>query len=83
MDSKEFLEKIKSSEFSVDSEGGLVVLPQKEFTLKIMQMNQEPLIVNVTSHPIIASPEQTEIVKEEEAEQAIRIPMSLGPVKEY
>ena len=51
--------------------------------IKILKQDQQTLLVNITSHPIIDSPEQTEIIQAEQPEEALRIPMSLGPLKEY
>ena len=62
----------------LDSEGGLMVTPEKGFVIKTFDTsNGVKVFLNMCSHPIVEGPEQTD-----EAEQtSLRVPLSLGDPK--
>jgi hypothetical protein len=59
----------------MDSEGGVMVTPEKGYVIKTAdEENGIKVFLNMTTHPIIEAPEQ-----QEEAEQiGLRVPLSLG-----
>jgi len=90
---KELLQKIKpvSSEdylktggedLPVDEEGGLLIVPDAGFVFKTKEANTETkFFINIAHHPILEKPEAQEIV-DMENQQGVRIPMSLGNIRE-
>ena len=62
----------------LDSEGGLMITPEKGYVIKTIDTsNGAKVFLNMTAHPIVEPPEQTD-----EAEQtSLRVPLSLGDPK--
>ncbi len=53
IDSEEFLILLKDKKLEPDSEGGILILPKSELVIKILNVQGQGLLVNVTSHPAI------------------------------
>ena len=83
---EEYLERLAKNELRTDDEGGLLVEPRKEFVLKArLRHSGQKLFINVTSHPLIDEPEQTELAGEGEsgeASEGVRLPMSVGELSD-
>ena len=84
LNSKDYLEKLAKNELKPDKEGGILVEPDKEFVIKTkIKQSGQKLFINVTSHPLVDEPEQTEIASQTEndgANEGIRLPMSVGEI---
>jgi hypothetical protein len=81
MTSEEYL-KIKNMEPHLDKEGGLTIEPATNFVFKTFEEgSNEKFFINLVTHPVIDEPEEKYLV-DYENQPGIRIPMSLGKVKE-
>lgn len=76
---RDFLQQYsKSTEGQMDSEGGVMITPNKGYVVKTFDMNtKEKVFVNVCGHEIIDLPEEKDM-PEIEDHLALRVPLSLG-----
>lgn len=58
-----------------------MIAPDKGFVFKTKEKYGGKVFINITHHPIIDKPEEKEMV-DLDNETGIRIPMSMGPVRE-
>lgn len=66
----------------VDKEGGLMIEPTPGYVFKTHYNNHEKLFINICEHFIVDEPEEKEMLDLEEGQSGIRIPMSVGSLKE-
>ena len=71
----------------IDEEGGAVIQPLAGFVVKTKDQTGQKIFVNMTHHAIVEGIEEKKITAEEAAklgssEQGVRIPLSLGNVRE-
>jgi hypothetical protein len=71
----------------IDAEGGAVVKPEMGFVVKTRDQTGQKIFVNMTHHELVEGFESKPIPAEEAAqhgamEQGLRIPLSLGNVRE-
>jgi PIH1 N-terminal domain len=76
---KELLQKYtKSTEGQMDSEGGVMITPNKGYVVKTFDIkSNEKVFINICSHDIIDLPEEKDM-PEVEGHLALRVPLSLG-----
>lgn len=74
----------QKGEVTLDQEGGVHIEPTPGVVVKAwMKPTKEKLFINIVSHPIIDEPDEKELVElGEENQGALRIPMSLGNIRE-
>lgn len=61
----------------------MLVVPEPGFVFKTKEVSSDTkFFVNVTSHPVVDKPDQKEMVDQDENQQTVRIPMSVGNVRE-
>jgi hypothetical protein len=71
----------------IDEEGGAVIQPKSGFVVKTKDQTGQKIFINMTHHEIIEGLEEKAVSPEDAAkwgssERGIRIPLSLGNVKE-
>jgi hypothetical protein len=71
----------------IDDEGGAVVQPLAGFVVKTKDQTGEKVFVNMTHHSILEGMKAQAVTPEDAAkygtaEQGVRIPLSLGPIRE-
>lgn len=80
----QLLEKHSSrpKEGEIDEEGGVLLTPKKGFVFKTQNLDTHyKVFINVCSHEIVDPPNQQEVPDQDE-HIGIRIPLSLGNMKE-
>jgi hypothetical protein len=77
--SKEYL-KLENLEGKLDSEGGIHIVPDKAFVLKLFAKGGEKIFVNVVTHPAIDPPDERALL-EYDGETGIRIPLSMAGLR--
>lgn len=79
---KEYYKIEKELEKHLDSEGGIVIEPEPRFVYKTFESKtQEKFFINIVTHPLIDMPEEKYMV-DYENQPGLRVPMSLGRLKE-
>lgn len=82
INSAEYTRRMAKGDLVPDSEGGLFIEPQQQFVLKAkIATTGMKLFINVTSHPLVEDPSETEVPaasEREEAQIGVRLPMSVG-----
>ena len=71
----------------IDDEGGATIQPQAGFVVKTKDQTGQKIFVNMTHHELVEGVSEKKITPEEAAvhgasENGIRIPLSLGTVRE-
>ena len=80
--SDEFVKKQNAKLLELNSDGGLLVEPMKEFVIKAFdRTTRGKVFINITSHPIVEEPHETEGVGEA-PNKMLRLPMSVGDLSE-
>lgn len=86
LNSEDYIEKLSKKQLKPDEDGGLTIEPEKSFVLKTrVKSTLEKLFINVTTHPLVDEPEETELPSQKDTENAhagIRLPMSVGDLSD-
>ncbi|EAR96395.1 pre-RNA processing PIH1/Nop17 protein (macronuclear) [Tetrahymena thermophila SB210] len=82
VNTKEYYKIEKELDKYLDNEGGIVIEPEPRFVFKAFEKGtQEKFFINVLTHPLIDVPEEKYLV-DYENQPGLRVPMSLGRLKE-
>ncbi|CAD8201092.1 unnamed protein product [Paramecium octaurelia] len=73
--------KLKDIQEYLDQEGGMMIEPTPHFVLKAFDQNGEKVFFNVTAHSVVDAPEEKQLI-DYNNEVGIRVPMSVGSIKE-
>ncbi|CAD8191087.1 unnamed protein product [Paramecium pentaurelia] len=73
--------KLKDIQEYLDQEGGMMIEPTPHFVLKAFDQNGEKVFFNVTAHSVVDAPEEKQLI-DYNNEVGIRVPMSVGNIKE-
>ena len=65
----------------LDKEGGILVEPTPHYVMKFKEEKGGKVFVNITGHSLIEEPETKELIQME-GETGLRVPMSVGPLRE-
>ena len=74
---------LKHPDLELDEDGGCLIMPDTGFVIRCLEEGtSEKIFVNVCSHPLVDKPEYKDMLVESESEQGLRVPMSLGNIRE-
>lgn len=80
--SAEYIKIERDLEKYLDKEGGIVIEPAPRFVMKTCEAKtKEKFFINIVTHPLIDVPEEKFLV-DYENQPGLRVPMSLGKIKE-
>lgn len=61
----------------IDSEGGITIIPEKQFCVKTMDSSSQKIFINILSHEQVDAPQEQHIL-EMNNQQGVRIPLSVS-----